>query len=130
MNRKSCENCKDGIVCRSCGAPLFPRPGLLTARDYKLMLALIDGSDRKYAPKTLATVATVFGIEEKNAKAALHRLREKCRHLLRVSERGLPSASDVVDVAADPATAREEIMRRAKAGEISYEQAIELIERL
>jgi len=125
--KKSCDNCRDGIACRACGARLKPLPGLLTARDYTLVLALIDGSDRKYAPKVLDTVATV--LKAKDPKSALQRLRIKLRHLLKESER-FEQGKSRLDPPDDPEEAREAIMRRAKAGEISYDEAIAEIEKL
>lgn len=122
--RKSCDNCREGIACRACGARLKPLPGLLSARDYKLVLALIDGSDRKYAPKVLDTIALV--LDSKDPKSALQRLRIKLRHLLRETER-----EDAPPVPpADPQEAQEAIMRRARVGEITYEEAIAEIEKL
>lgn len=129
--RKSCENCREGIACRACGAALLPLPGLLSARDYTILLALIDGSDRKYAPKTLDAVATVLGCEKAVAKGRLQRLRHKLRGLLKTAQKGTGGRVDgKSELPTDPAAAREEIMRRAKAGEIPFEEAMQLVEDL
>ena len=119
MNRKSCDNCREGIRCRACGAVLKPLPGLLTARDYTLMLALIDGSDRKYPCRTVDTVRTI--LRSKDPKAALYRLRVKLRRLLAASQSKPQAAGQVA--AGDPESAREEILRRAKAGEFDWDEA-------
>jgi len=110
------------VTCRACGATLAPLPALLTARDYTIMLALIDGSDRKYAPKTLDTVAQVTG--SKAPKEALKRLRAKLRRLLVVSQETTTSPGAPASAPPD----REEIMRKAKTGEISWDEALKLLE--
>lgn len=127
--RKWCDNCREGIACRACGSPLVPLPALLTARDYTMLLALIDGSDRKYAPKVLDTVSTVLKCDRARAKGALQRLRIKLRRLLKRSQvtTGRASRKKTVE---DAATTAEEITRQAKAGEISWEEAEELLAEL
>ena len=131
MNRKSCENCTDGIRCRACGSELRPLPGLLSGRDYLLVLALIDGSDRKYAPRVLDTVAQVLKLKRGSAKNALHRLRAKLRQLLEAeAAAGEGTRKRKAAPAKDPVQACERIKRRAKAGEISWDQAIQEMEAL
>lgn len=129
MRRKSCDNCRDGIACRACGAKLKPLPGLLSERDYALLLAVIDGSDRKYTPKVVDTVMAVLGVERRPAISALQRLRLKLRKLLETAGDAPAGASNgTPEAPADPMSAREEIMRRAKAGEISYDEALAMLE--
>lgn len=124
--RKSCQNCSGGVTCRTCGATLRPAPDLLDGRDYKLMLTLIDGSDRKYAPKTLETVKAVFGVSENTARSALHRLRLKLRQLLAEAERRDAPAT-ASEPSARPLSSREEIMRQFKAGALSPDEAERLL---
>ena len=124
--RKACENCRDGVLCRTCGNVLRPAPEALSARDYKLMLTLIDGSDRKYAPKTLEAVRTVFGVTEATAKSALHKLRLKLRRLLSEAERAGTQAPAAAQEAG-PLSSREEVMRQFRAGVLSPEDAERLL---
>ena len=125
MRRKSCDNCREGVTCRACGAPLLPIPALLTPQDYTALLTAIDGSDRKYAPKILDALAALWKCERENAKARLSRLRAKLRGLLAESQRKT-SIAPGAQASAPPD--REEIMRRAKTGEISYDEALKLLE--
>lgn len=127
--RKSCESCRDGVPCRVCGGTLRPAPELLCERDYELMLALIDGSDRKYAPTTLEAVRAVFGVSETTTKSALHKLRLKLRRLLQEAERqDRPAARTEQTTQVSPETlTRKEILRRFRVGVLSPDEAERLL---
>ena len=124
----SCAYCKTGIRCRQCGAISLPLPSSLTPRDYTLMLTLIDGSDRKYAPKVLDTVMTVFRLKARSsAKDALQRLRIKLRRMAEKSvEAEVTVSEDDGQLPQDSDQARQEIRWGAMAGEISWDEAMEL----
>ena len=125
--RKSCQNCRGGVSCRTCGSRLQPAPDLLSGQDYRLMLLLIDGSDRKYAPKTLEAVVAAYGVSATSARSTLHRLRLKLRRLLAETERHGPRTAPGPASKPQTLSSREEIMRQFKAGGLTPDEAERLL---
>jgi len=129
--RRSCENCREGIRCRACGALLLPAPGLLTARDYETLLGMIDGSDRKYPRSPLDTLAALRNCDRTAAKNQLQRLRAKLRRLLRVKRQvAVPVAKEGRTQPDAPVDTGEDIMRRAKVGELDWDEAERMLKEL
>lgn len=110
----------------------MPMTAHLSAADIEILLEILEAKDHRYAAGILEVAlkrATKTGSRHA-ASTRLSRMRRKLEQMLEAHRSAGRPAPVVVAEEVDPLDERAEIRRRCLAGELSHEEAIQMLERL